>query len=404
MAIADNTSILKGVKVLDFTIALAGAFTAWNLADMGAEVWKIEKFGEGDQARYWLPTLNDLSTLFASYNKDKQSVEINLGKQEGKDIIYEMVKHVDVVVENFKSGSIDRLGLGYEKLKEINPKIVFASLSGFGGSGPLMKLPAYDAIAEARGGFAGASGEPDGAPMKIGSSICDTFTGIYTTNAILMALIEARRTGVGCRVDVGMTDVALRAVEETLMDYGKHGETPCRFGNHDRLIAPYGVFEARDGFACIIADTEPRWATFCDAMGLSALKNDPRFDTNAKRAANREELATLIEAVTVGMKRSEIEAKLLPLDVPASAVLSCIETYTSDHANQVGLTQMVHQDKIGSIRFYRHPVSYNNHLEDIRNGAPLLGQHTDDVLKSVGYSDEELAKLREAGVIASTMI
>ncbi len=404
MAIETNTGILKGIRVLDFTIALAGPFVSWNLADMGAEVWKIEKHGEGDQTRYWLPVLNEMSTLYATYNKDKQSVEVNLGKQEGKEIIYEMVKHVDVVVENFKSGSIDRLGLGYEKLREINPKIVFASLSGFGGTGPLKKLPAYDAIAEARGGFASSSGEPDGDPMKVGSSIGDIVTGINTTNAILMALIEARRSGEGCHIDIGMTDVALNAIEETLMDYGKDGETQNRFGDHDRHVAPYGMFEARDGYACIIADSETRWASFCEAMGLTALKEDARFATNALRAKNRQELVPLIETVTRGLKRQEIEDCLLPVDVPASAVLSPIENYTSDHANEVGLSQFVHQDKIGMMRFYRHPLRYNDRLEDIEKGAPLLGAHTDEVLKQIGYSEEELAALHESGVIGKTMI
>ena len=155
---------LEGLKVLDFTIALAGPFTAWQLADMGAEVWKIERYGGGDQCRVWDPFLNDLGTMFVSYNKNKKSVEMNLAAPEGKAVIYEMAKKADVVIENFKSGSIDRLGLGYEKLKELNPKLVFISLSGFGASGPLMKLPCYDAIAEARSGFAASHGEQEGPP------------------------------------------------------------------------------------------------------------------------------------------------------------------------------------------------------------------------------------------------
>ena len=258
---------LEGLKVLDFTIALAGPFTAWQLADMGAEVWKIERYGGGDQCRVWDPFLNDLGTMFVSYNKNKKSVEMNLAAPEGKAVIYEMAKKADVVIENFKSGSIDRLGLGYEKLKELNPKLVFISLSGFGASGPLMKLPCYDAIAEARSGFAASNGDPEGPPMKAGNCIGDTITGLYGLNAVLMALINARRTGQGCRIDMSMMDVGMQACEETIIDFSLHGRAQARFGDHDRFTAPYGMFEARDGWCVIIADTEERWQALCGALG-----------------------------------------------------------------------------------------------------------------------------------------
>ena len=189
MAESEKKGVFDGLKVLDFTIALAGVYISWQFADLGAEVWKVERYGSGDQARAWDPFVNGLSTLYTAYNKNKKSIEIDLSGQAGKDVIYEMVKQADVVLENFKSGSIDRLGLGYDKLKEINPKIVFVSLSGFGGSGPLQKYPCYDAIAAARGGFAGSNGEPEGAPMKAGNANCDTLTGTYAFNAAVMGLM-----------------------------------------------------------------------------------------------------------------------------------------------------------------------------------------------------------------------
>jgi len=275
------------MKVLDFTIALAGPFTAWQLADMGAEVWKIERAGGGDQCRAWDPFLNDLGTMFVSYNKNKKSVEMNLAAPEGKAVIYEMAKQADVVIENFKSGSIDRLGLGYEKLKELNPRLVFISLSGFGASGPLRKLPCYDAIAEARSGFAASNGDPEGPPMKAGNCIGDTITGLYGLNAVLMALIDARRTGQGCRIDMSMMDVGMQACEETIMDFSLHGQAQARFGDHDRFTSPYGMFEARDGWCVIIADTEARWRALCGALDHPEWKDDPRFKDNASRVATR---------------------------------------------------------------------------------------------------------------------
>ena len=394
---------LEGLKVLDFTIALAGPFTAWQLADMGAEVWKIERYGSGDQCRTWDPFINDLGTMFVSYNKNKKSVEMNLGAPEGKAAIYEMAKQADVVIENFKSGSIDRLGLGYEKLREINPRIVFISLSGFGASGPLKKYPCYDAIAEARSGFAASNGELDGPPIKAGNCIGDVISGLYGLNAVLMALLEAQRTGQGCRIDMSMMDVGMQACEETIMDYGLTGSAQPRFGDHDRFTVPYGMFEARDGWAVLVADTEARWGALCDALGLAGLKEDPRFADNAARVANRDALVQEITAVTRTMKRSEIEQTLLAVDVPASSVLTFIEAYTSDHANAVGLTQLVDQPRIGTMRFYSNPIRFDDELIPIQRGAPLLGQDTTEVLRGLGYTQEQIDKLYADGVVASSM-
>lgn len=404
MAENENTGVFKGIKVLDFTIALAGVYVAWQFADMGAEVWKVEKYGAGDQARTWGPFVNGLSTLYTSYNKNKKSIEMDLASPEGKAVIYEMVKHVDVVLENFKSGSIDRLGLGYDKLREINPRIVFVSLSGFGASGPLMKYPCYDAIAEARSGFAASNGEPDGAPVKVGNAVGDTLSGTYALNAALMALIQARRTGQGCHVDLSMTDVAMHACEETIMDYSLTGATQTRFGDHDRFIAPYGMFEARDGWAVIIADSEERWQALCDALHHEEWKKDERFQDNAARLQNKSILVETITAVTRTLHREEIENRLLAAGVPASSVLSFIEAYTSDHANQVSLTQWVNQPKIGNIRFYNNPLRFNNNPCPIHRGAPLLGQDTNDILLSLGYSQDEIDKLYASNVVGSHLL
>jgi len=395
---------LEGLKVLDFTIALAGPFTAWQLADLGAEVWKIERSGGGDQCRAWDPFLNGLGTMFVSYNKNKKSIEMDLAAPEGKAVVYEMAKQADVVIENFKSGSIDRLGLGYDKLKELNPRLVFISLSGFGASGPLKKLPCYDAIAEARSGFAACNGDPEGPPMKAGNCIGDTITGLYGLNAVLMALIQARRTGEGCRIDMSMMDVGMQACEEAIMDFSLRGQAESRFGDHDRFTAPYGMFEARDGWCVIIADTEDRWKALCGALGHPEWREDLRFADNAARVAHKDELVEAIGSVTVGLRREEIEQKLLAAGVPASAVLSFIEAYTSDHANQTGLTQLVDQKKIGLMRFYSNPIRFDGETIPIRRGAPLLGEDTTQVLEGLGYSQAEIDKLYADGVVGASLI
>jgi len=403
MAKWETKGVLKGLKVLDFTIAIAGPFVAWQFADLGAEVWKVERYNAGDQSRVWDPYVNGLGTMYCSYNKNKQSIELDLGSQEGKEIIYKMVKEADVVLENFKSGSIDRLGLGYEKLKEINPKIIFLSISGFGASGPLMKYPCYDAIAAARAGFSASNGEPDGAPLKAGNQNCDTFTGTFAFNAVLMALIEAKRTGQGCHLDIAMCDVGMQACAETIMDYGAYGTAQSRYGNHDRFTAPYGIFEARDGWISIIADTEERWKTFCQVLGLDKLLGDERFVNNAARIANKDALIEEIEAVTRTLFRKEAEEKLLAADVPAGAVLPFIEAYTSEMANKTDVTTFVWQDKIGYTRFYNNPIRINDEICPIHRGAPLVGQDSRDILADLGYSDEEIQSLIDAEVVGEHM-
>ena len=219
-----------------------------------------------------------------------------------------------------------------------------------------------------------------------------------------MALIDAQRTGQGCRIDLSMMDVGMQACEETIMDFGLTGEAQARFGDHDRFTAPYGMFEARDGWCVLIADTEPRWQALCDALGRPEWKADPRFADNAARIAHKDDLVAAITAETKLLRREEIESKLLAADVPASGVLTFIEAYTSDHANAVGLTQLVDQEKIGLMRFYSNPIRFDDGPCPIRRGAPLLGEDTTEVLQGLGYSPAEIEKLYADGVVGSSMI
>lgn len=395
---------LEGLKVLDFTIALAGVYISWQLADMGAEVWKVERYGAGDQARVWDPFVNGMSTLFTSYNKNKKSIELDLRQEAGKQAIYDMVKEADVVLENFKSGSIDRLGLGYDKLKEINPKIVFLSLSGFGKGGPLAKLPCYDAIAAARGGFAASNGDVKGSPMKAANANCDTLTGTHALNAVLMGLYQARKTGKGTSIDIGMSDTVMFSVAETSIDYFTNEYEGTRFGNNDRFIAPYGIYETRDGWVAIIADTEAKWEAFCKALNKKEWMSNPKFENNEARINNLEELMREIEKVTINYKRKEIEQVLLEAGVPASEVLPFIEAYTSEHANKTNCTSLIKQDKVGLMRFYNNPLKFNDQMLEIKSGAPLLGAHSREILKEIGYTDEQIDKLYEEKVVGSSLI
>lgn len=389
----------EGIKVLDFTQALAGVFAAWQLADLGADVWKVERYGMGDQSRTWPPFINDLSVLYASFNRNKRSISIDTAKQEGKDLILELVKHVDVVVENFKVGTMEKLGIGYEELIKVNPKIVYASAAGFGIEGPLAKLPCYDNVAAARGGLSSRSGRPDGPPIKPGYSVCDNWTGLNLFNAIAMALVEREKTGKSVRVDVSMTDCAFYVNDWPMLEYSVFGTIPGRSGNHDPNVAPYGEFAAKDGYVVLAVTTEKTWKKFCDLMGLGHLVADERFADNDKRVANLADLIVEIEKVTKTMGKYEIEKLLANNKVPAGAVMTVPEVMTSSHALDSGMVQVMDQAKIGKLFTTGIPMHFSKTPGEIRKASPLLGEHSVEILKEAGFSDERIEDLVKNEVV-----
>lgn len=389
----------EGIKVLDFTQALAGVFAAWQLADLGADVWKVERYGMGDQSRTWPPFINDLSVLYASFNRNKRSISIDTAKQEGKDLILELVKHVDVVVENFKVGTMEKLGIGYEDLIKVNPKIVYASAAGFGIEGPLAKLPCYDNVAAARGGLSSRSGRPDGPPIKPGYSVCDNWTGLNLFNAIAMALVEREKTGKSVRVDVSMTDCAFYVNDWPMLEYSVFGTIPGRSGNHDPNVAPYGEFAAKDGYVVLAVTTEKTWKKFCDLMGLGHLVADERFADNDKRVANLADLIVEIEKVTKTMGKYEIEKLLANNKVPAGAVMTVPEVMTSSHALDSGMVQVMDQAKIGKLFTTGIPMHFSKTPGEIRKASPLLGEHSVEILKEAGFSDERIEDLVKNEVV-----
>ncbi len=383
----------EGIKVLDFTQALAGVFGAWQLADLGADVWKVERYGYGDQSRSWPPFVGDLSTLYASFNRNKRSLSIQTGAPEGRELVLELVKHVDIVVENFKVGTMEKLGIGYDELIKVNPNIIYASVSGFGLEGPLHKLPCYDNVAASRGGLISRSGRPDGPPIKPGYSICDNWTGLNLFNAMSMALVERQKTGKGLRVDVSMTDCAFYVNDWPMLEYSVLGTVPERSGNHDPNVAPYGEFEAKDGYVVLAVTNERVWGKFCDVLGAEELKADPRFATNEDRLANLNALIEGIEKITKTMNKNDIEKLLGGNRVPAAAVMTVPEVMTSSHALDTEMVQVIDQEGIGKFFTTGIPMHFSKTPGEIRTGAPMLGQHSVEILKEAGLSDEKIEQL-----------
>ena len=298
---------LEGIRVLDLTQAYSGPFCTMNLADHGAEVIKIETPEKGDQTRGWGPMENGYSGYYAYINRNKKGITLNLKTEEGKQIFTELLKTADVVCENYKVGVLERLGFSYEKMKAINPGIIYGSISGFGLSGDLASRPAYDIVAQAMSGMMSVTGFPDGAPCKIGPSIGDNYTGAYLCMGVLMALYEREKTGAGRRIDVAMMDTLFSVMENFVVEYTVAGKTPHRAGNQDPSIAPFDSFRAKDGDFVMGCGTDKMYASLCGAMEREDLAKDPRFLTNLDCCENYGALKPLIEAWTTTKTVKELE-------------------------------------------------------------------------------------------------
>lgn len=390
---------LEGIKVLDFTQALAGVFCAYYMGDFGAEVIKVERPKYGDQSRGWGPFKNELSGYYASFNRSKKSITVDMRSEEGKQIILDLVKECDVVLENFKVGTLDRLGIGYEKMLEVNPKIIYGSVSGFGIEGPLSHLPCYDIVAAARSGLVDRTGEKHGEPVKPGFSLCDNWSGLNLLNGISMALYRKEVTGEGMRLDVSMLDSAFFLMDWPMIENSVFGTTPERNGNHDAAIAPYGVYKAADGYVAFAIASEKDWIKFCDLIGLEHQKNNPKFAGNDERLKNLPELVEEIEKVTSKISKFEIEKMLAPKGVPAGAIMTIPEVINSEQTKAREMVIEVDQKAIGKMKTMGIPIKFSKTPGNPYSSAPLLGEHNDEILRELGYSEEKPEDLYQNQVV-----
>lgn len=391
----------EGIKVLDFTQALAGVYCAMYMADFGADVIKVERFQYGDQSREWGPFGNKgYSGYYALFNRNKRSVSIDLAAAEGKQIIFDLVKDADVVIENFKFGTLDRLGIGYEDLVKVNPGIIYGSVSGFGVEGPLRDFACYDITAVARGGLMDRSGELGGAPTKPGFSLGDNWSGTNFISGLTMALLNKQATGKGCRFDIAMLDCVFYLMELPVMEYYLKGTVTPRNGNHDTEIAPAGVFAAKDGFISIFCASEKQWQTCCKMLGMEYLLDDPRFVDNSARMAHLSDLVAEMERVTVTLGKKDMEKMLCENRVSAGAVATIRELMEEDE--QVKARNMlvpVEHPVLGKMHTMGIPLKMSKTPGNPdRFPAALIGQHTVEVLEQLGYSKEKIEDLKERNI------
>lgn len=392
---------LDGVRVLDLSRVLAGPYCTQLLADLGAEVWKVERPGTGDDTRAWGPPFSaGESAYFLSVNRGKQSVAIDLSTAAGADLSRALAARADVLVENFRPGAAARLGLDPAALATEHPRLVVASLSGFGAEGPDSDRTGYDALVQAMGGLMSINGEEGAAPLKVGVALADVIAGQLCASGILAALLERERTGRGRRVEVALQDALVAALVNQAQAALVSGQAPRRMGSLHPHIVPYQPFETADGWLVLACGNDAQFEAACAVLGLGELAQDPRFATNGDRVRHRDQLVPALARVLLGDTTASWTARLTEARVPAGPIRDLTEVLGDPQLTTRGMVREVQHPTIGALELVGNPVRIDGESEIAPGPPPLLGEHTDRVLAVVlGLDERELARLREAGAI-----
>ena len=406
MNMSSRAAPLVGIKVLDLTRVLAGPWCTQNLADLGADVIKIERPGSGDDTRGWGPPYikdahgNDTTeaAYYASANRNKRSVALDIATERGASLERELARQSDILVENFKVGGLRKYGLDYESIKEINPGLIYCSITGFGHTGPYASRPGYDFMIQGMGGLMSITGErddlPGGGPQKAGVAVADLMTGMYSSVGILAALFERTRSGFGQHIDMALLDCQVAMLANQNLNYMTTGRAPERAGNAHQNLVPYQVFAAADGHLIVAVGNDTQFKVYCKVIGRDDLADDMRFKTNSNRVINREELVPmLVEA----MKRQGRDYWLQALEavgVPAGPINTIEQVYQDPQVQARGMLKHLPHTSAGQAPIGASPLRLSGSPVSYRHAAPLLGEHTEQVLRErLGLSDEEIHAL-----------
>ena len=394
---------LAGVRVLDLTRVLAGPYCAMVLADMGADVIKIENPDGGDESRGFLqPDFHGHSTYFLTVNRNKRSVALDLKAEAGKAAFLKLVAQSDVVVENYRTGVMERLGLGWETLRGVQPGLVYAAISGYGRDGPNRDVPGFDPIAQAESGFMALNGEPDGSPMRTGPSLIDVITGLFTSQAISAALRHVALTGEGRLIEATLHETALNMLVNFAGSNLLAGLDPVRTGNRNQVAQPADLFDAMDGAFVLAAITDGQYRGLCRAIGRPDLADDPRFVGKSARLDNAAPLRAILADVFRSMSRDDCVRRLREHDVPSGIVASVAEALSSELVQARGAVMEVAHPATGGYRALRGPARLHGSDPTPDRGAPLLGEHTREVLETIaGLTLDEIHALESTGVAKS---
>jgi crotonobetainyl-CoA:carnitine CoA-transferase CaiB-like acyl-CoA transferase len=392
---------LEGLKVLDMTRVLAGPYCTMMLGDMGADVVKIERPEAGDDTRgYGPPFVNGESAYFMSVNRNKRSLTLDLKRPQGLDLLRKLLERADVLVENFRPGRLEAFGFGYEAVKEINPRLVYCSISGYGHTGPKSELPGYDLIIQGEGGIASLTGDPDGPPFKVGTSQADIVSGMMAMQGILLALLTRERTGQGQLVDVGMLDCQVALLTYQAGIYFTTGESPTRIGNRHPTISPYETFRCADGYVNLACGNDSLWQRFCEVADLSDPAQDARFRTNADRVAHADALRALLEPVMMERSAADWIDTLRSHGIPCGRIQSVKEVCDDPHVLAREMVVALEHPEAGPIQVTGVPIKLSDTPGVVEAPPPSLGQHTAEVLSDwLGMSEARVDELRQEGVV-----
>ena len=390
---------LQGIKVIDLTRVLAGPFCTMTLADLGAEIIKIEKPGTGDDSRAFGPHLHGESAYFMSINRGKKSLTLDLKTEKGKEIFLQLVEKADVVVENFKPGVMKKLGLDYDKLKAINPRLIYCASSGFGQTGPYSARPAYDLIIQGMGGLMSITGPDASQPTKVGSSIADIFAGVFSAIGILSALYSRSQTGKGQMVDVAMLDCMVAILENAIARFTGSGVDPVPIGNRHPSIAPFTSVKTSDGYINIACGNDALWAKLCEIIGRLDLVADPRFVSNRSRCDHMTDLLPMLNEAMAGQSSEYWLEKLEAGHVPAGPINSISQVLADPQVLARNMLLELAHPVAGLVKMPGSPVKLSETPAEINLPAPVLGQHNEEILVALGYSVEQIEGFRSQAVI-----
>ena len=389
---------LEGVKVLDLSRVLAVPFSSQILGDLGAEVRKVEIPKAGDTTRAWGPPyVGGESAYYLSANRNKESITLNIKK--GRDILEKLIKWADVVLFNFRMKTIEKLELTYKDVKKINPEIIYGLVTGFGTSGPKADKPGFDVLAQAMGGIMSINGEPEGAPMKVPVAIDDITSALYLTIGILAALRHRDKTGEGQMIDVALVDSQISWLVNLASSYLATGENPKRRGNQHQTIVPYQAFEVKDGYIIVAVGSDKQWKSFCEMVEKPEWKTDEKYKTNSKRVEYREEVIPAIEKILKKNTKKYWIEKMDEFDVPGGPIKKFDEVFSDPQTKHREMVKEVKHPTADKVKLVGSPIKMSKTPVRFDKHPPLLGEHTEKILKDLGYSKDEIESFKEENII-----
>ncbi len=390
---------LENVKVVDLTRTLAGPFCTMMLGDLGADVVKIEEPERGDETRSWTPFWNEESTQFVSFNRNKRSLSLNLRKEEGLDIVRSLAADADIMIESFRAGALERMGLGYEDIRRLNPGIIYCSISGYGRTGPMAQKPGYDLIIQAYSGLMDLTGDPEGLPLRVGFSLVDLFTGMMAYGSVVTALYHQRQTGQGQYLEAALLDGQVAALSYHATAYLATGVVPQRMGSGHPSLVPYQSFPASDGYFIVGVANEGLWEKFCAAIEQPDLLEDPRFKSNDDRVAHRVECVKLLSEIFRKRTVAEWIETIERAGVPCGPINRVDDVINNPQVQARNMIAELAHPNVPDLRMPNSPLKLAETPPNIHRPPPLLGQHNNEILADLGYTAADIAELRQKGVI-----